>query len=168
MSNMDEIKAIVDDSKRPTFDASNIPKFEQFVALQVAGSQPYYFDANRILAKLYSFYPEQSNDTVTAQILLLSLLQFPSTDFLALLSLVPNQTGEPIATIIRYVCIERKNMLVADGYVCDSSCHLTCFRFFLPSFTCSLSSLSDVPSCWIRVALLNSGQTSRLWRVMRQ
>lgn len=101
MTSLDEIKAVLEDQSQSLYNPDNVSKLEAFVTAQVDGKAPYYFDANRILVKLYSFYPETSNDAITAQILLLSLLEFPSTDFLALLSLVSNQTGEPIATIIR-------------------------------------------------------------------
>jgi len=101
MSSLDEIKAVLEQHSQSVYNPENVSKLEQYVTAQVAGKAPYYFDANRVLVKLYSFYPEQSNDSFTAQVLLLSLLEFPSTDLLALLCLVPNQTGEPTATVIR-------------------------------------------------------------------
>lgn len=101
MASLDEIKTLLEQQSQSVYNPESVPKLEACVAAQVSGQAPYYFDANRILVKLYSFYPETINDSVTAQILLLSLLEFPSTDLLALLCLVPNQTGEPTATIIR-------------------------------------------------------------------
>jgi hypothetical protein len=101
MASLDEIKTLIEQQSQSVYNPESVPKLEAYVTAQVAGQAPYYFDANRILVKLHSFYPETINDSVTAQILILSLTEFPSTDLLALLCLVPNQTGEPTATIIR-------------------------------------------------------------------
>lgn len=103
MASLDEIKALLESQSQSVYNPANVAKLEQYVSDQVAGTAPYYFDANRVLVKLYSFYPEQFNESITAQILLLSLLEFPSTDLVALLCLVPSPTGESTATIIRYV-----------------------------------------------------------------
>ena len=101
MASLDEIKALLEDQSLSAYNPDNVAKLEAYVTAQASGKAPYYFDANRILVKLYSFYPEQSNKTITAQLLMLSLLEFPSTDLLALLCLVPDHTSEPSATIIQ-------------------------------------------------------------------
>ena len=59
-------------------------------------------DANRSLLKLYQFYPQNLKEDKVALILLLALLQFPSTDLLALRDLVPErvQKAEPCQSIL--------------------------------------------------------------------
>jgi translation initiation factor 3 subunit K len=98
---LDEIKSLLDTG----YSAASAPKFEAHVNAQVKGEAPYFFEANRTLLKLYQFFPHLQEDATTARILLLSLLEFPSTDTLALLYIVSErvQTSEPSATIIRYV-----------------------------------------------------------------
>lgn len=98
---LDEIKSLLDSG----YSAASAPKLEAHVDAQVKGEVPYCFEANRILLKIYHFFPHLQKDATTARILLLSLLEFPSTDLLALLCIVSEQvqTSEPFATIIRYV-----------------------------------------------------------------
>ena len=117
MSSLDEIKALLEDQSQSLYNPDNVAKLEAYVTAQVSGKAPYYFDANRVLLKLYSFYPESANDSITAQVLLLSLLEFPSTDLLALLCLVANQTGEPTATIVRYVYERETKVIVQQAFV---------------------------------------------------
>ena len=78
---------------------------------QAKGSAAYSFDANRILMKLYQFFPptasadeKEKERTSTALALLLALLQYPTTtDVIALCCLVPERlkSQEPCATIIQ-------------------------------------------------------------------
>jgi hypothetical protein len=85
------------------FSAESIPQLEKHVKDQSTGSVPYHYAANRTLAKLYQFFPDCNNDSMLASLLALALLQFPQTDILALLCLIPekSQESEPIATVIR-------------------------------------------------------------------
>mmetsp|Transcript_28445 Transcript_28445/g.43642 ORF Transcript_28445/g.43642 Transcript_28445/m.43642 type:complete len:220 (-) Transcript_28445:211-870(-) len=73
-----------------------------YARAQAEGKVPYNFDANRTLVKLYTFFPHLEDENTIAIVLLLSLVQFPSTDTLALSYIVPDrvQTREPCATIM--------------------------------------------------------------------
>jgi translation initiation factor 3 subunit K len=98
------------------YDPSVIPKLETYVRSQVmavastliASESPdvrYSFDANRTLIKLYQFFPHLEGGNVidvTGLAYFLSLLHFPSTDFVALCCLVPErvQSTEPCATLV--------------------------------------------------------------------
>ena len=85
------------------YSASNQAPLEAYVDAEAKGDAPYFMDANRSLLKLYQFFPQSANESKYALVLLLSLLQFPSTDLLALSYLVPEriQTTEPCATILK-------------------------------------------------------------------
>lgn len=66
----------------------------------------YSFDANRTLVKLYQFFPHLEGEkgiTITALAAFLALLQFPDTDMMALMCLIPErvQCLEPCATLVR-------------------------------------------------------------------
>ena len=100
MSTTPEIQSLLETG---AYSAESIPQLERYVNDQVAGLVPYQFDANRTLAKLFQFFPEKASDLILARILTLAMLQFPKTDVLALLCLIPekNQESEPIATVIR-------------------------------------------------------------------
>jgi hypothetical protein len=100
MSNTSEIQSLLDTG---AYSADSIPQLERYVNDQVAGLVPYHFGANRTLAKLFQFFPEKASDAMLGRILTLAMLQFPKTDVLALLCLVPEkiQESEPIATVIR-------------------------------------------------------------------
>mmetsp|Transcript_19543 Transcript_19543/g.27103 ORF Transcript_19543/g.27103 Transcript_19543/m.27103 type:complete len:221 (+) Transcript_19543:114-776(+) len=73
-----------------------------YARAQAEGQVPYHFDANRTLVKLYTFFPHLEDENTIAIVLLLSLIQFPSTDTLALSYMIPDrvQTREPCATIM--------------------------------------------------------------------
>eukprot|EP00591_Stephanopyxis_turris_P004412 CAMPEP_0195523278 /NCGR_PEP_ID=MMETSP0794_2-20130614/22259_1 /TAXON_ID=515487 /ORGANISM="Stephanopyxis turris, Strain CCMP 815" /LENGTH=239 /DNA_ID=CAMNT_0040653237 /DNA_START=112 /DNA_END=831 /DNA_ORIENTATION=+ len=88
------------------YDPAIVPQLEAYAKSQVSSPQtsPYNFDANRTLAKLYQFFPHLADEGgTTALILLLALLEFPSTDFIALGCLVPEkvQSREPCASLVR-------------------------------------------------------------------
>jgi translation initiation factor 3 subunit K len=85
------------------YSASNQAPLEAYVAAEVKGDAPYFMDANRTLLKLYQFFPQSASESKYALVLLLSLLQFPSTDLLALSYLVPDriQKTESCATILK-------------------------------------------------------------------
>lgn len=89
--------------KKSPYSASNQAALEACVDAQAGGGCPYYMDANRSLLKLYQFSPQSANETKVSLILLLALLEFPSTDVLALSYLVPErfQKAEPCATILK-------------------------------------------------------------------
>ena len=92
------------------YSPSNKPKLEAYLRAQATGGAPYNFDANRILIKLYQFFPcvtgedKDKERTNTALALTLALLQYPNTtDFLALACLVPDRlkSQEPGASIVK-------------------------------------------------------------------
>jgi len=106
-----EIQTLLSESAH---DPAMCPKLEAYVRAQVAAvastlvasDSPYCFDANRTLIKLYQFFPHLEGEagmTLTALAAFLALLQFPSTDFLALGCLIPEraQAAEPMATLVR-------------------------------------------------------------------
>jgi translation initiation factor 3 subunit K len=85
------------------YSASNQAVLEAYVDAQAKGECPYYMDANRSLLRLYQCFPQSENASKVALILLLALLEYPSTDLLALSFLVPErlQKEEPCATILK-------------------------------------------------------------------
>lgn len=89
-------------SKSP-YKASNATALEAYVDAEAKGSCPYHMDANRCLLKLYQISPQCAKSDKVALVLMLALLELPSTDFLALSYLVPERTqkSEPTATIIK-------------------------------------------------------------------
>eukprot|EP00339_Tiarina_fusa_P016141 CAMPEP_0117036812 /NCGR_PEP_ID=MMETSP0472-20121206/26042_1 /TAXON_ID=693140 ORGANISM="Tiarina fusus, Strain LIS" /NCGR_SAMPLE_ID=MMETSP0472 /ASSEMBLY_ACC=CAM_ASM_000603 /LENGTH=221 /DNA_ID=CAMNT_0004746655 /DNA_START=70 /DNA_END=735 /DNA_ORIENTATION=+ len=89
-------------SKSP-YSASNRAALEAYVDAEATGSCPYHMDANRCLLKLYQISPQSANADKVALVLLLALMEFPSTDLLALSYLVPERTQkcEPCATILQ-------------------------------------------------------------------
>lgn len=89
--------------QKSPYSSSNQGVLEAYVDLQAKGECPYYMDANRCLLKLYQFHPQSANATKVSLVLLLALLEFPSTDLLALSYLVPErmQKAEPCATILK-------------------------------------------------------------------
>mmetsp|Transcript_31422 Transcript_31422/g.47502 ORF Transcript_31422/g.47502 Transcript_31422/m.47502 type:complete len:220 (+) Transcript_31422:86-745(+) len=98
----DEISSLLETS---AYNADSIPKLEKYVDAQISGAAPYNLCANRTLAKLYQFFPgrSSSSDHYIAQILILSLLAYPSSDLLSLLCLISEkvQETETVALIIR-------------------------------------------------------------------
>ena len=104
-----DIKAMI--SSGSPYSASNKPKLEAYLLAQASGNAAYSFDANRVLMKLYQFFPpaasadeKEKERNSTALSLLLALLQYPnSTDMIALCCLVPERlkSQEPCATIIQ-------------------------------------------------------------------
>lgn len=84
-----------------SYRADSIPTLEKYV--ESGGA--YNADANRALCKLYQFNPDKLNEKIVALILMKSMMEFPSTDLLALLCIVPEkiQESEAIANIIRCV-----------------------------------------------------------------
>mmetsp|Transcript_11287 Transcript_11287/g.17232 ORF Transcript_11287/g.17232 Transcript_11287/m.17232 type:complete len:270 (-) Transcript_11287:2201-3010(-) len=98
------------------YDPNNVSKLEAYVRAQVSAvassivaselDVQYSFTANRTLVKLYQFFPHLEGEqgiTITALAAFLALLQFPSTDFMALGCLIPErvQSLEPCATLVR-------------------------------------------------------------------
>lgn len=104
-----DIKAIVGSNSR--YSPSNKPKLEAYLRAQATGNAAYSFDANRILMKLYQFFPttatgedKEKERNNTALALVLALLQYPTTtDFLALSCLVPDRlkSQEPCASVVQ-------------------------------------------------------------------
>ena len=96
---LDTIKALLAQSP---YSTSNQAQLEAYVEAQAAGEAPYYMDANRSLLKIYQFVPQNSNEAKISMIFLLSLLEFPSTDSLALSYLLPERMAkvEPTASIL--------------------------------------------------------------------
>eukprot|EP00548_Thalassiothrix_antarctica_P001222 CAMPEP_0194140494 /NCGR_PEP_ID=MMETSP0152-20130528/10042_1 /TAXON_ID=1049557 /ORGANISM="Thalassiothrix antarctica, Strain L6-D1" /LENGTH=221 /DNA_ID=CAMNT_0038838763 /DNA_START=46 /DNA_END=711 /DNA_ORIENTATION=- len=88
-----------------SYKSESIPVLEKNVDAQINGSVPYDIAGNRSLAKLYQFFPttSTSSDVYLARILILALMEYPSTDFLALLCLISEKVleTEAIASITR-------------------------------------------------------------------
>lgn len=127
-----EINSLLESS---AYNADSIPKLEKYVDAQISGSAPYNLCANRTLAKLYQFFPgrSSSSDHYIAQILILSLLEYPSSDLLSLLCLISEkvQETETVALIIRYVS-EKKLTRFENHFVYSSnathSFYYSCFN----------------------------------------
>lgn len=64
-----------------------ISALENYVAEQVA-SNTYDFLANKKLLKLYQYYPDTTKGDVVGQVMILSLMRLPLTDYVALSYLV--------------------------------------------------------------------------------
>lgn len=96
----ESIQALLEKSP---YSASNQSALEAYVDAQAKGDMPYYMDANRSLLRIYQFYPQSANPTKVALVLLLALMEFPSTDVLALSYLVPErlQKEEGCAAVIK-------------------------------------------------------------------
>lgn len=72
------------------YDVSSIPMLEAHVAKQ-ATEGSYDFEANKLLLKLYSVYPDASKSDVIAKVLALAMMRLPSSGMLALSYLVPGK-----------------------------------------------------------------------------
>mmetsp|Transcript_95600 Transcript_95600/g.276139 ORF Transcript_95600/g.276139 Transcript_95600/m.276139 type:complete len:222 (-) Transcript_95600:37-702(-) len=96
-------ESIQDLLKKSPYSASNQATLEAYVDAQASGSAPYLMDANRVLLKLYQFYPQNANEVKVAEVMLLAMLEYPSTDLLALRYLVPDriQSGALCAPILK-------------------------------------------------------------------
>lgn len=77
--------------KKSPYSSANQEVLEAYVDAQASGEAPYFMDANRSLLKLYQFSPQTLKEEKVAVIMLLALLEFPSTDLLALRYLVPER-----------------------------------------------------------------------------
>jgi len=88
-----------------SYKASNQSTLEAYVDAQATGEGEYYFEANKALLKIYQFLPKSANPNKVALVLLLAMLEYPSTttDWLALSYLIPErlQKTEPISTVLR-------------------------------------------------------------------
>lgn len=103
----EDVLALLEDS---AYNPAIVNQLEAYAKSQVetlylssGGKAAYSFDANRTLAKLYQFFPHLADSSNYALILLLALLEFPSTDFSALGYLIPErvQEIEPAVTLVR-------------------------------------------------------------------
>ena len=88
-----------------SYKASNQSTLEAYIDAQATGDGAYYFEANKALLKIYQFLPKSIDPSKVALVLLLAMLDYPSTstDWLALSYLVPErlQKSEPISTVLR-------------------------------------------------------------------
>lgn len=88
-----------------SYKTSNQSTLEAYVDAQATGEGEYYFEANKALLKIYQFLPKSVDPNKVALVLLLAMLEFPSssTDWLALSYLIPErlQKQEPITTALR-------------------------------------------------------------------
>lgn len=73
--------------ERP-FDHFTIRRLELYISHQLS-TNAYDFEANKVLLKNYTVNNEILNPKIVAQILILSVMQLPKTDYLALSYLVP-------------------------------------------------------------------------------
>lgn len=97
---LEEIQALI---KTSAYSAEIVPQLVEYARAQASGSAAYCADANRTLIKLYTFFPHLEDENTIALVLLLALVQFPSTDILTLSCLIPErvQAREPCVTILR-------------------------------------------------------------------
>lgn len=84
------------------YDPTILPRLEEYVNYQVTKN----FcdsDVNLAVLKLYQFYPDRYNASTVSNILIKALMNFPGTDFLCSLYLIPErrQVDEPIPVISR-------------------------------------------------------------------
>jgi len=88
-----------------SYKTSNQATLEAYIEAQATGDGEYYFEANKALLKIYQFLPKSVDSNKVALVLLLALLEYPSTstDWLALSYLIPErlQKAEPISTVLR-------------------------------------------------------------------
>jgi len=84
-----------------SYNPSNVPQLEAYLAAQTSGEAPYIADAVRTLIKLYQLFPETANEKATSQACMLALLEYPSTDLVALTYMIPQSVmnREVCATI---------------------------------------------------------------------
>ena len=82
---------------------SSIPQLEAFLDAQMSGAEAYHGKAVRTLIKSYQLFCAGNTEKIT-QACFLALLEFPSSDLLALNYMIPTATQktEPLATI--FVC----------------------------------------------------------------
>lgn len=66
-----------------------VQPLEEYLAAQASGEAPYMFDAIRTLVKLYQLFPEHSKEELTVRAYMLAMLEYPSTDNLALSYMIP-------------------------------------------------------------------------------
>jgi len=99
-----------------SYKTSNQSTLEAYVDAQAMGDGEYYFEANKALLKIYQFLPKAIDPNKVALVLLLAMLEYPSTstEWLALSYLVPErlQKTEPISTVL--LC---NNLLDACDFV---------------------------------------------------
>lgn len=101
-----EIENIIESAP---FEVSSVERLEIFLRQQLT-NQTYSFEANQILMKNYLMHTKLLNVDNIAQILILSLMRLPSTDYLALSYLIPVvvTTNPSIAAVAACAnCLER-------------------------------------------------------------
>jgi len=88
-----------------SYNTANKTTLEAYVDAQATGEGEYYFEANKTLLKIYQFLPKSLDRNKVSLVLLLAMLEYPSTstDWLALSYLIPErlQKAEPICTVLR-------------------------------------------------------------------
>ncbi|CAM9235258.1 unnamed protein product [Ectocarpus fasciculatus] len=84
------------------FDHRAVPQLEEYLEEQVK-SGTYDFEANKALLKLYQFFPDLCQPEKVALVLAKALMNVPSTDFMALMYIVPPQLHrcEPVHSLKR-------------------------------------------------------------------
>ena len=92
------------------YNPSSVPSLEAYLHSQAHPNDPapYFFDANRVLVKQYTFFPHLSNAENLALTQLLAIVYGSCdghVDFGALNCLVSEHSkkGEPFSTISKYV-----------------------------------------------------------------
>jgi translation initiation factor 3 subunit K len=100
------VEAELAKSPSSTSHKSLLEAFVDVQAAAVGGTDPVYlFEANKALVKIYQFLPHTANTDKIATIVLLSMIQYPTTttDRLALSYVIPDrmQQVEPTASALR-------------------------------------------------------------------
>lgn len=83
---MSDINSLLKDSP---FESSTLLALESYLRLQLSGKTSYHYEANQYLMKNYQIHTKMINVDLIEQILILSLMKLPNTDFLAISYLVP-------------------------------------------------------------------------------
>lgn len=84
------------------YDHRAVPQLEEYLDEQVK-SGTYDFEANKALLKLYQFFPDLCKPETVALLLTKALMNVPSTDFKALMYIVPPALHrcEPVSSLKR-------------------------------------------------------------------
>ena len=72
------------------YERSSIKKLEEFISFGISNGV-YDFEISKGLLKLYNVFPEDSKVEIIANCLILSLMNYPSIDFVSLSCLVPSK-----------------------------------------------------------------------------
>ena len=120
----------------------------------ISSNQEYSFEACRRLLKIYQFIPNAVDKEMYAKVLLLGLVQYPSTDHSSLASMVPDQTEEPVANIVRYV-----SFFIFTTNKHPKLNHTQCTLIYH-----CIVLYTDARTTWMPATFLNFGKNLKHWK----